>query len=83
VSEQDPDFGQQYLSPHYTVDKISPGAFSDWVDVWADRFRGWWLAHAHALNGKPEGVFLVVHIAVGLIEAFEAVYQGKDSEGRP
>ncbi len=79
--DQVDDFGPQYISPHFTRDKISPGVFTDWVDVWEDRFRGWWLAHANALCGKPDGAFLLVHITVGLIEALEVAYQGKDSEG--
>ena len=31
------DFGPQYISPSYTSEKISPGQFTDWVDVWEDR----------------------------------------------
>jgi len=80
--QHDYDFGPQWISPHFTREKISPGVFVDWVDVWEDRFRGWWLAHAHSLRGQPDGVFLMVHIAVGLIEALEVAYQGKDSEGQ-
>ena len=82
MSEHNDDFGPQYISPHFTREKISPGVFTDWVDVWEDRFRGWWLAHAHTLRGKPDGAFLLVHITVGLIEALEVAYQGKDSEGQ-
>jgi len=82
MSDQDADFGPQYISPRFTREKISPGVFTDWVDVWEDRFRGWWLAHAHALRGKQDGAFLIVHVAVGLIEALEVAYQGKDSEGQ-
>ncbi len=71
----------QYISPQYTAAKVSPGTFADWVDVWEDRMWGWWLARADALKGQRDGAFLTVHIAVGMIEALEVAYQGKDSDG--
>jgi hypothetical protein len=79
---QDPDLGPQYISPRYTVEKISPGTFTDWVDVWEDRLWGWWLAHVDALRGQRDAGFLIVHIAVGIIETLEVAWQGQDSEGQ-
>lgn len=80
VSDND-DFGPQYISPRYTIEKISPGALADWIDVWEDRIQGWWLDHALALRGQRNGGFVIVHIATGIIEALEVAYQGKDSDG--
>jgi len=82
VSDQDPDFGPQYISPRYTVEKISPGVFTDWLDVWEDRMWGWWLAHADALRGQQHAEYMMVHIAVGIIEPLEIAWQGTDSESQ-
>src|SRR5437763_12386973 len=78
----DPDLGPQYISPRYTVEKISPGTFTDWVDVGEDRLWGWWLAHVDALRGQRDAGFMIVHIAVGIIETLEVAWQGQDSEGQ-
>src|SRR5205823_7901557 len=43
---------------------------------------GWWLAHADALRGQQHAAFMMVHIAVGVIETLEVAWQGKDSEGQ-
>jgi len=81
MSDPTEDFGPQYISHHFTVEKISPGVFTDWVDVWEDRLWGWWLAHADALRGQQHAAFMMVHIAVGVIETLEVAWEGKDSEG--
>jgi hypothetical protein len=82
MSSASEDFGPQYISPRYTVEKISPGTFADWVDVWEDRMWGWWLSHADALRGQPHSEYMMVHIAIGIIETLEVMWQGKDSDGQ-
>jgi len=79
---QTDDLGPQYISPKYTVEKISPGTLTDWIDVWEDRLWGWWLEHAHRVRGDRNAGFLIVHLAVGIIETFEVAWKGEDSENR-
>lgn len=71
------------ISPQHTAEKISPGTFDDWVDVYEDRVVGWFFDHAHIVRAHSQyGGFVVLQIALAFIEGYETYRTGEESRGR-
>ena len=74
------------ISPSYDSTKLENKTlranFDDFVDVYADRVRGWLLNWAHELNKPEHAGFAAVQLALAFLEGFAVFYYGEDSDKR-
>ncbi len=70
---------KHHISPRFTAEKASPGQFSDWVDIWEDRMKGWLLAPAKNLrDASPDFHIAALQLAVAFLEPYEVFRRGED-----
>lgn len=71
------------ISPQFDSRKLEnktlENDFTEFVDVYADRIKGWLLCWAHELNREEHAGFAVLQLALAFFEGFAVFYYGEDS----
>lgn len=71
-----------FVSPSFTYEKLESRRFSDLVDVFEDRMRGWLLNPAKHLLSLPHGAVAAVSLSMTYFEGIEIYHSGEDSSNR-
>jgi hypothetical protein len=73
----------QFISPRFKGDKLSPGTLDDKIDVFEDQVKGWTLTHAYFLTDRtnPAGAhnagFAILMLCSAYFETIESCYRGR------
>jgi hypothetical protein len=70
-----------WISPSYQAGKLGAGSIEDCIDVFEDRWRGWYFAPARSLLSTPNGTLTALLLVLPYFETYTIHLRGKDSQG--
>src|SRR2546426_557293 len=72
----------QKISPKYYTSKLSDPTVEDYIDVYEDQIKGWYLDVARQMHSDEHAGFAALQIVFSYFEGHAVFYRGEDSKGR-
>ena len=72
----------QKISPKYYTSKLSAPTLGDYIDVYEDQIKGWYLDIARKMHSDEHAGFAALQIVFSYFEGHAVFYRGEDSKGK-
>lgn len=69
----------QKISPKYDTSKLLDPTLEDYIDVYEDQIKGWYLNYAKQMHKDGDAGFAALQIAFSYFEGHAIFYRGEDS----